>query len=464
MASVLIIDDDQMICDVMARMMEKLGHESRVAFTGSAGADLAQSESFDVVFLDINLPDVNGLTLISDIRKAASSPEVIIITGHSESNGAEMAFNSGAWNYIEKPFRQQEISLQLSRVLQYRKEKGRVSTPGLLKRKGIIGKNYQVKTCLEKVSIAACSDVNVVITGEIGTGKKLFARTIHLNSARSDHPFVIVNCSSMTEATAGIMFRGYKTKSDSKDPSSRAGLIQKAHKGTLFLEEIGDLSLKIQRSLLQFLENYRFVPKGKNKTAECNFRLIASSCHDLEQLAEKGIFDSGLLAEIRLNHIHLPPLRSRDRDIISIALYYIQKFCHTHTLDNKGVTPEFLEMINLYSWPENIKELSNAMEKAVATSKNEPTLYSIHLPSYIKATVLTEAIQLCSGSPSGLSDPGSGRSEEPFLPLSVVLENTQINYLTRLMGFTRGNVQKASHISGVSRSRMYEKLKKYNLL
>lgn len=462
MASVLIIDDDQMICDVMSRMMEKLGHESRVAFTGAAGVDLAQSEFFDIVFLDINLPDVSGLDLISDIRKAASAPEVIIITGHSDPDGAEMAFNSGAWNYIEKPFRQQEISLQLSRVLQYRKEKGRVSTPGLFKRKGIIGKNYQIKSCLEKISIAACSDVNVLMTGEIGTGKKLFARTIHLNSARSEHPFVIADCSSMTESTATVMFNGCEGRAPRNSASGRIGLIQRAHNGTLFLEEIGELPLKTQKSLLQVLENRRAVSKGRNKANECNFRLIASSCHDLDQMAEKKDFDPELLNEIRSSAIHLPPLRSRDQDIISIALYYIQKYCRALSLETKGVTPEFLEMIALYLWPENIRELAGAMEKAVASSKNEPTLYSIHLPSYIKSAVLTEAIQIHAVN-SKIPEHKSGISQAPFLPLSVVVENAQVNYLTRLMGYTRGNVRKACDISGVSKSRMYEILKKYNL-
>lgn len=463
MASVLIIDDDKMICDVMARMMEKMGHESRTSHTGASGVDLVQSDFFDVVFLDINLPDANGLGLISKIRAAASSPEVIIITGDSDPNGAEMAFSSGAWNYIEKPFRQQEISLQLSRVLQYRKEKGRVSTHGLLKRKGIIGKNYQIKACLEKVASAAYSDDNVLITGEMGTGKKLFARTVHLNSSRSDHHFVIADCGSMTETTAGIIFKGYGNDVSPGSMSNRVGLIQRAHKGTLFLEEIGNLPLKTQKSLLQFLEDHRFVPKGQEKEIESNFRVIASSCRDLDKMVEMGTFDPELLVEIRSTHIHLPPLRERDQDIISIALYYIHQFCSGQSLDTKGVTPEFLEMITLYPWPENIKELSNAMEKAVASSMNEPTLYSIHLPSYIKKAVLTEAIHTHPGSPKFAESRFNG-AEEPFMPLTDVLEKTQINYLTRLMKYTRGNVQKACDISGVSKSRMYEKLKKYNLL
>ena len=185
MADVLIIDDDKVICDILAKMMEIIGHESRYALTGKDGLELAKNGMFDIVFLDINLPDANGLDLIKTIKTAPSSPEIIIITGDSDPDGAEMAINSGAWNYLEKPFLRQELNLQVSRALQFRKEKGNVSCPGVLKRNGIIGESEEIKSCLDQVSIAAHSDINVLISGEQGTGKELFAKAIHLNSDRS---------------------------------------------------------------------------------------------------------------------------------------------------------------------------------------------------------------------------------------------------------------------------------------
>ncbi len=200
MADILIIDDDKVICDILAQMMEKLSHESRSALTGKAGLELAKNGRFDIVFLDVNLPDANGLALIKTLKTAPSSPEIIIITGDSDPDAAEMAINSGAWNYLCKPFLRQEINLQVSRALQFRKEKGNVSSPGILKRNGIIGESEEIRVCLEQTSVAAYSDISVLISGEKGTGKELWAKTIHLNSSRSEKNFIIVDCSAINDA------------------------------------------------------------------------------------------------------------------------------------------------------------------------------------------------------------------------------------------------------------------------
>nr|NJM02550.1 sigma-54-dependent Fis family transcriptional regulator [Desulfobacula sp.] len=176
MADILIVDDDKLICDILVKMMDFFGHESRFALTGKEGLALAKNGWFDLVFLDVNLPDANGLDLIKTIKENPSSPEVIIITGDSSPDGAEMAISSGAWNYLGKPFLRQELNLQVSRALQFRREKGNVSSPGILKRNGLIGESKEIRSCLEQASAAAYSDTPVLISGEEGTGKELLQK------------------------------------------------------------------------------------------------------------------------------------------------------------------------------------------------------------------------------------------------------------------------------------------------
>ncbi|THB81445.1 MAG: sigma-54-dependent Fis family transcriptional regulator [Desulfobacteraceae bacterium] len=473
MASILIIDDDQMICDVMARMMNKLGHESQIAYTGSVGVELAQSDFFDIVFLDINLPDANGLGLISSFKATPSSPEVIIITGDSDPDGAEMAIKFGAWSYIEKPFRQHEISLELSRALQFRREKGEVPTSGGLKRKGIIGRDSRIKSCLEKVPDAAYSDSNVLITGEMGTGKKLFARTIHLNSIRADNHFVILECSGLTRATIEKRLLGDANQTIAGAAASGTGLLYKAHNGTLFLQEVDTLPCEIQDTLAQILKTRTMAENGKAHRIESNFKVIASTTRNLDSLVQDGAFNSELLGILDDVRISLPPLRGRGQDITSIALFYIQKYCAARSLDTKGVTPEFIDIINQYSWPKNVKELSTAMEMAVASAQNEPTMYSIHLPPYIKSKVIQESNPPAPDTPRESARPRSSKGPEtivppfdssPFPKLKTVMEDTEKAYLEKLMSHTANNVTKACSLSGISKSSMYQRLRKYGLV
>ncbi len=460
MANVLIIDDDKLICDLLVKMMQKLGHESRFALTGMAGVDLAKKGLFDIVFLDVNLPDANGLELIKTIKPVPSSPEIIIITGESDPDGAELAINSGAWNYLGKPFLRQELNLQVSRALQFRKEKGNVSTPGVLKRNGLIGESQEIKSCLDQVSIAANSDTNIIISGEQGTGKELFAKTIHLNSERSEHNFVIVDCSAINETVVESMLFGHKKGAFPGAVSNKTGLVQHADKGTLFLDEVSELPLTIQRSFLRVMEKMVFKPVGDKKEKKTNFRVIATTGCDLNVLSEKGEFRQDLLYKLKGINIDLPPLRMIKQDIIKIALFYIDQYCKKYNIDTKGVSPEFLDIVVAYEWPGNVRELINAIDKAIASAKNEPTLYSIHLPSYVKAKVIKRSfIKGTDKTHTIESDFTKGK----FPVLKDYLKKKEKEYLAALLSHADGDVKKAVKISNLSQSSIYSKLKKYNL-
>ncbi|MDA8133566.1 MAG: sigma-54 dependent transcriptional regulator [Desulfobacteraceae bacterium] len=459
MADILIIDDDRLICDILVKMMGHFGHESRFALTGKEGLELAKNGRFDIVFLDVKLPDANGLDLIKTIKVTPSSPEIIIITGESSPDGAEMAINSGAWNYLCKPFLRQELNLQVSRALQFRKEKGNISTPGILKRNGLIGESKGIRSCLEQASVAAYSDTPVLISGEPGTGKALFAKTIHLNSGRGEKNFVVVDCSAVTESIFQGMLFGLK-KGGKGAGEDKTGLIKQADKGTLFLNEISELPLPVQRSLLRVMVKRAFIPAGEKTEEPCNFRVIASTSKDLEALSEKRKFQKGLLFRLKGICLHLPPLRRIRGDIIKLALYYLDQHCRTYKIDTKGISPECLDILTAYKWPGNIGEMANAMDKAVATAKNEPTLYSIHLPSYIRAKTIKKILMPDSKSKNyPLDDDDRGK----FPLLSQVLENTEKDYLNAVLSHTGQNLKEACRISGISKFRMYSKLQKYML-
>ena len=460
MAEVLIIDDDRLICDILTRMMTKLGHESRYALTGKEGVELAENGMFDLVFLDVMLPDGNGLDLIKPIKGTPSAPEVIIITVNSDPDGAEMAIKSGAWNYLGKPFLRHELNLQVTRALQFRKEKGAVSTPGILKRNGIIGESREIESCLDQAAIAAYSDTNVLISGQQGTGKELFAKTIHLNSDRCENNFVIADCCAINENTVESLLYGHKKGAFPGAVGDKTGLIQLADKGTLFLDEISELPMQIQRSFLRVIESMTFRPMGSKDGITSNFRVIATTSRDLDELSDQGSFRKDLLFKINGINIHLPELRSIKPDIIKMTIYYIEQFCKRYDIDTKGISPECLDIISAYDWPGNVRELINAVDKAIASAKNESTLYSIHLPAYIKARVVKESFM--PPRKGGESEPGDYKNGE-FPPLKEVMEGAESRYLSALIAFTSGNVKQACDISGVSKSRMYARLKKYSI-
>ena len=461
MADVLIIDDDRVICDILVKMMKKIGHDSRWAVTGADGLEKAKQGMFDIVFLDVNLPDANGLDLIKTIKTAPSSPEVIIITGDSDPDGAEMAINSGAWNYLEKPFLRQELNLQVSRALQFRKEKGRVSTPGILKRSGIIGESEEIESCLDLVSIAAYSDTNVLIYGDQGVGKELFAKTIHLNSDRSDHNFVIIDCSVLNQANVENVLFGHEKGAFPGAVISKTGLLERADNGTLFLDEVSQLPLNIQKSFLRVIENLTFTPAGGKREKMSNFRVIATTTRNLDYLSEQGRFRKDLLFKLKGIHIHLPVLRHIRQDIVKIALHYINHYCRKYGIEIKGISPECIDIITAYDWPGNIRELISAVDKAIASAKSEPTLYSIHLPSYIKAKVIKNLIK----QNSQVEKPRTFINADGSFPtLRKLIMGVEKNYFSELMLHTGGNVVEAGKIAGMSRSGIYGRLKKYQIV
>ncbi len=464
MANVLIIDDEVAICKLLARPIQREQHHVEYALTLMEGLTCAAEGNFDVIFLDVNLPDGNGLEALPAFKKTPSSPDVIIITGAGNPDGAELAIRSGAWTYLQKPPLMSDIILQLNRVLQYRTEKELRQCPAILKRENIVGNSPQLESCLSQVAQVAGSDVNVLITGDTGTGKELFARTIHNNSFRVKKNFVVVDCASLPEMLVNSMLFGHKKGSFTGAQMDRSGLIKEADGGTLFLDEVGELSLAHQKEFLRVLQENRFRPIGSNLEIESDFRLIAATNRDLNQMVNSGSFRKDLLYRIQSFNIHLPPLESRPLDIKEMAIHWINILCEKQSIETKGFSPDFFETLMTYDWPGNVRELIHTMERVFTVARFDPTLFSRHLPTKIR---VHQARSLVNNSEVGNENNPAEKDINTFRKLSEVREftvaETEKQYLKDLMKKTQGNVKEAISISGLSQSRLYSLLKKYQI-
>ncbi len=465
MADVLVIDDDKMVCDSITRVVEAMGHNPTYASTLKEGLEQARSGSFDVVFLDVRMPDGSGLDILQDIQKVPSYPEIIIITGFGDPDGAELAIKNGAWAYIEKPLSVREIKLPLARALQYNEEKKRTSSPVNLKRKGIVGESAQISSCLDIVAQAATSDANVLIMGETGTGKELFAMAVHKNSARANHNFVVVDCAALPETLVESVLFGHRKGAFTGADRSQEGLIIQADKGTLFLDEVGELPVPVQKSFLRVLQERRFRPVGGRQESSSDFRLVAATNRDLEKMVEEGKFREDLLHRLRTLVINLPPLREIPEDLEELVMHYVRRLCNKYKMHLKGISPGFWDILRSYDWPGNTRELIQALERAIIATQNEATLFPKHLPHHIRIKVARAAVGDRAERKISLRKEAQSSDEIPQLQTvrESAIDDVEKQYLSDLIAITGRNIKQACRISGLSRSRLYTLLKRHNI-
>ncbi|HAR94868.1 MAG TPA: Fis family transcriptional regulator [Deltaproteobacteria bacterium] len=458
MARVLVIDDDEMICEMIVSMVEDGGHDVECAGMMRQALHLLSKKSFDIVFLDIHMPDGNGLDFLPKIKELPDAPEVIIITGLGDPDGAEIAIKKGAWDYIQKSSSIKEMMLPFIRALQYREEKSRKPSMAL-KFNGVMGTSHRIKACLDLLAEAANSEANVLITGETGTGKEVFAQAIHQNSRRSGRNFVVVDCTSLPPTLVESVLLGYEKGAFTGAETSQEGLIRQANGGTLFLDEIGELPQTIQKAFLRVLQEHRFRPVGGKREVESDFRLVAATHQSLDAMVESGDFRMDLLFRLRTLSIDLPPLRERKEDIRELVIYHTVRLCERYGIGTKGFSPEFFGVLESYDWPGNVRELVNAIERAIAVAPLEPTLFPRHLPTDIRAKIARQSV---TREPAlKVADPQDEGGR--LVSLEEYRETTERTYLQSLMASVRGNVREACQISGLSRSRLYALLKQYNI-
>ena len=464
MANVLIIDDDDNLCEMLVDYLNSSGYSADHSITFRKGLKNAQLREYDVVLLDVLMPDGNGLHSIPKFKALPYSPEVIIITGTGDPNGAAQAIKNGAWSYLEKPHVVKDLLLHLLRALQYREEKRRTKTvPISLKRDNIIGSCPEISSCLDKVAQAAGCDTSVLITGETGTGKEIFAQAIHANSNRSSSDFVIVDCASLPEHLVESTLFGHTKGSFTSADQTKQGLVKSADGGTLFLDEVAELPLGLQKKFLRVLQENTYRPVGDTKEVKSNFRVIAATNRNLNTRVKENCFRNDLLFRLQGITINLPPLRARKKDIKGLTVHYIEKICYRYGLDLKGLSPDFIDTLCLYNWPGNVRELFQTLEEVVSRTKEISTLFSIHLPEHLRILQAQSGI-ISHASPPRFSEPNRiGETNKDNFP--TWKESKKIfekNYVNDLMLQANGKITKACEISGLSRSRLYQLLRKYD--
>ncbi len=464
MANVLIIDDDPVMCAMLRRLIQGLGHKPKCAFSIDVGRKKIKSGANDVVLLDVGLPDGNGLNLLADIRRIACPPEVIVITAAGDKAGAEQAIRNGAWDYIEKPFSKRCMSQAITCAVEYRSSKLKSGAPFVLKRDNIIGNSYQMSECLGMLSQAAATDASVLITGESGTGKELFAKAVHENSLRKDKNFIVIDCAAIPETLVESLLFGYRKGAFTGADKDCDGLIKQADGGTLFLDEVGELPLSFQKVLLRVFQERKFRPIGSDREETSDFRLVTATNRNLQDMAARGEFRADLLFRLQAITIGIPPLRFRHDDIQDICIHYVIKFCERNNLGIKGFSSEFFDALYAYPWPGNVRELINAIEWAVSSAENAKVIFPKQLPQHIRIQIARSSFK--DEQDNGDEHRRTGRYAKPFPKWREArkshvfeAEKKYLNDLTQLAG----SIKEACKLSGLARTQLYNLLKKHDL-
>lgn len=476
MADILVIDDDPIFNELMEEQIARLGHDCDKATHLHQGISKVKKGMYDIVFLDVTLPDGNGLSEIQAFKTSSSTPEIIVITGYGDPEGAEVAIKNGAWDYIQKPASINTIQLTVSRALRYRISKLQSEYSKKVIRNGIIGNSPKVKDCLDLVSQAAASNMNVLLTGDTGTGKEMFAKAMHLNSKRAGNPFIVVDCTSIPETLAESLLFGHQKGSFTGANTNKLGLFEQADEGTLFLDEIGDLSLTIQKSFLRVLQERKFRPLGSKEEKQSRFRLISATNRNLEKMVTDGVFRKDLYYRLRTMHVHLPPLRERKEDISLLLEHYIPIICEEMDVKTKTYSSEFLEACLSYDWPGNVRELVNTVNIACSNALNDDEIFMYHLPVEIRVymakknmngTEVNEGPGLILGNTQDVESvvyPSNSESYPSYKECRCqVVDKMESRYLRSLLKFSSGDFKKACKVSGLSRARLYELFKKHSI-
>ncbi len=460
-ARILIIDDDPGICTMLTDKLRREGYDVEAVNTLQLGMTLVEDDFWDVVLLDVQMPDGNGLEYLPQFIKSRSRPEVIIVTGEGAPDGAERAIQGGAWTYIEKPQVVRDLPLHLIRALQYREEKQRVNaTPLVLKRKNIIGESEAMHRCYDDLAKAAASDVNVLITGETGTGKEVFARAVHENSSRAKHNFVVVDCASLPESLIESALFGHVKGAFTSADMARDGLVSHADKGTLFLDEVGELPMPIQKTFLRVLQERSYRPVGSGREMHSDFRLVAATNRNLEMMVSSGAFRKDLLYRIKGLTMQLPLLHERKEDIKDLVVYCMNRLCERYGQETKGMASDFIEALVTYDWPGNVRELFQTIEQVFARAVKAPTLFSIHLPEAFRIRMARAGVQVRKPEEAEKENEVSLKKTPLWRDYKAEVEK---KYILRLLQESGGNKKDACRVSGLSRSRLYQLMNRYDI-
>ncbi len=374
--SVLIIDDEAGIRESLQTLLEMEGYDVQTASTGESGLVCSGEQAFDLVLLDLALPDRSGLEILADLHEQNPDLPVIVITAYGTVENAVKATQAGASNFIQKPWDNDKLLADVrTAVARHRAEEENIQLKRALKQRynfeNIVGKSEAMLKTFDLVAQVAPSRSTVLLQGESGTGKELIAKAIHLNSPRRERPFVPVNTGSMPPDLLESTLFGHVKGAFTSAIASKKGLFEVADRGTLFLDEIGSMSLDTQSKILRVLQDKKFMHLGGVSEIQVDVRIIAATNVDLKQLVREGKFREDLYYRLNVIMVDLPPLRQRKEDIPLLVEYFLQKYSEENGRTKRRISPEALRPLLSYSWPGNVRELENVIERAVVLSSGQ---------------------------------------------------------------------------------------------
>lgn len=447
MNKVLIIDDEAQIRKLLARMMELEGYEVCQATDCRSGLKQIEVSSPEVVLCDVRLPDGNGVDLVLKIKKLFPQTEVVLLTAHGNIPDGVQAIKNGAYDYITKGDDNNKIIPLISRAMEKalinrRLEKLEAQMERRYSFQNIQGNSKLIKEAVSLAQKVAVTDVPVLLTGETGTGKEVFAQAIHSGSASKDKAFVAVNCSSFSKDLLESEMFGYKAGAFTGAQKDKKGLFEEANNGTIFLDEIGEMAFDLQAKLLRILETGEFIKVGETKPTKVNIRIIAATNRDLQKEIEENHFREDLFYRLSVFQIHLPSLRDRREDIEQIAYSLIDDFGTKLSRKAVKVSDDFIEALKQHSWKGNIRELRNVIERSLIVC-NEEELTLQDLPIEIQNSHFEES---------------AGKSYSNF-----ELAAMERRHIARVLQYTKGNKTETARLLKIGLTTLYRKIEEYKL-
>ena len=451
-AHLLVVDDDPVTVNLLKEVLTKEGYEVITALSGQEAMARGMENFFDIVITDMRLGDQDGMEVLRSFKKLAPETTVIMITAFGSIETAIEAIREGAFDYISKPFKLDEIKFTIRRALEQRRllQENRFYRQELLSKyqfKNVIGRTSQMFQVYKTIAKVADTKSTVLLYGERGTGKELIARSLHYNSHRNDRPFIPVDCASLVENLMESELFGHVRGAFTGALITKKGLFEEADGGTIFLDEVTNLSLSIQAKLLRFLQEHEIKRVGGTESIKVDVRVIAAANQLLEPLVNSDKFREDLFDRLNVVSIILPPLRERIEDIPLLANHFLQKFSEENQKNISHISPEALEILTQYSWPGNVRELENTIERAVILS-----VHPIILPEDLPQKFLQAVAE---------KKPEKIEEKQPLFPEKLLpLKEIEKSYVLRVLQETKGNKKKASEILGIDRTTLYRILEK----
>ena len=437
---ILIVDDEMIVRSSLKSWLEEDGYPIDTAASAEDALKMMQDHQYAILLLDIKMPGMDGIELLRRVKQVNPEVEVVMITAYATIESAVEAMKIGAFDYITKPFEPDEVGLIIKKIITHRNllaENVRLkeSLVASVRHGELIGESKAIRDILKTVEDVAPSEAPVLITGESGTGKELVARAIHFQSKRRYMPLVVVSCGAIPESLIESELFGHEKGSFTGAQYKKKGRVELADGGTLFLDEVGELSPKTQVDLLRVLQEKEFMRVGGTKAIQSDFRIIAATNRNLQDMVRRGDFREDLYYRLNVIHVHLPPLRDRPEDVPLLAEHFLKRFCLATNKRIHGFTPTALDLLKRHPWPGNIRELENAVERSVVMAKS----------GYVQPADLP---------------PLSG---ENTLGPTASLDEVEKQHVLKTLAAVDWNIKRAAEIMGIERATLYNKIRRYGL-